>query len=150
MKLSELKTYLQHQEQVQFTETNGQLIPPHFHITEAGLSTKQFVDCGGTLRSEKVLNFQIWVANDTQHRLSVHKLQKIIATAEKHFGTEDLDIEVEYQTDTIGRYSLGIKGTSLQLVPKQTDCLAAEECGTVPNTVHQAEKPCCGSNANCC
>lgn len=150
MKLSELKTHLRQQQHVNFVQPNGYFIPRHFHITEAGLTTKHFVDCGGTLRTEKVLNFQVWVANDAEHRLTSEKLGKIIATAEKHFGKEDLEIEVEYQTETIGRYSLGVQGENLQLIAKQTDCLASEHCGVPSTTLPQSEKACCGSTANCC
>ena len=57
MKLSEFKTLLQTLPEVNFKLTNGQAIPSHFHITEAGLTTKHFVDCGGTIRSEKTTNF---------------------------------------------------------------------------------------------
>lgn len=150
MKLSELKMHLSLHEQVNFIQPNGHFIPRHFHITEAGLTTKHFVDCGGTLRSEKVLNFQVWVANDTDHRLSPQKLEKIIATAEKHFGKEDLEIEIEFQTETIGRYGLGIQGENLLLIAKQTDCLASEHCGVPGNSLPEVEKSCCGSTANCC
>ena len=150
MKLSELKTHLREQEHVNFVQPNGYFIPRHFHITEAGLTTKHFVDCGGTLRTEKVLNFQVWVANDTEHRLTAEKLGKIIATAEKHFGNEDLEIEVEYQTETIGRYGLDTQGENLQLIAKQTDCLASEHCGVSSTALPQVEKVCCGSTANCC
>lgn len=42
---------------------------------------------------------------------------------------EDLEIEVEYQSVTIGKYDLGFDGTNFILLAKQTACLAKEACG---------------------
>ena len=42
---------------------------------------------------------------------------------------EDLEIEVEYQSGTIGKYDLGFDGTNFLLLAKQTACLASEACG---------------------
>ena len=69
MKLSEVKTILEKLEDVNFSLPNGQMVPIHFHVTEVGIITKKFIDCGGTVREEKVVNFQLWNANDTDHRL---------------------------------------------------------------------------------
>src|ERR1700744_708350 len=107
MKLSEIKTYLAAAEVVNFLLPTGEFVPESFHVTEVGLITKNFIDCGGTVRNEKVVNFQLWNANDTEHRLKPKKLLSIIALSEKTLGIEDLDIEVEYQTGTIGKYELG-------------------------------------------
>lgn len=152
MKRSEFKNHLKNTSEVNFIQPNGHFVPRHFHITEAGLTTKHFVDCGGTLRSEKVLNLQVLVANDTAHRLGSEKLQRIIAISEKHFGIEDLEVEIEYQTDTIGRYSLDIKGENFQLVAKHTDCLASNHCGIAnyEKTTEELAAACCGSNGTCC
>ena len=43
-----------------FKLEDGSIIPPYFHITEMGLKIKHFVDCGGTLRTEQYITFQIW------------------------------------------------------------------------------------------
>jgi hypothetical protein len=42
---------------------------------------------------------------------------------------EDLEIEVEYQAETIGKYDLDFNGNNFVLVSKQTACLASESCG---------------------
>jgi hypothetical protein len=42
---------------------------------------------------------------------------------------EDLDIEVEYQEDTIGKYELDLNGRNFVLVARQTACLAQDKCG---------------------
>ena len=132
MKLSEIKEILAQQEGVKFKLQNGVQIPEHFHVTEVGVITKDFIDCGGTVRHEKVANFQLWDANDFDHRLKVGKLLSIISLSEKVIGMEDLDIEVEYQSETIGKYDLDFDGANFVLVNKTTACLAPDQCGIPP------------------
>src|SRR6478672_10714072 len=129
MKLSEIKKLLNSIETVNFQLPNRTFVPEHFHVTEIGLITKDFIDCGGTVRHEKVVNFQLWDANDFEHRLKPQKLNHIIALSEKVLGIDDLEIEVEYQNTTIGKYDLGFDGQNFQLLNKQTACLAEENCG---------------------
>ena len=74
MKLSALKPLLTNLESVTFILPNGSLVPPHFHVTEVGQTLKKFIDCGGEVREEKVINFQLWEANDFDHRLAPQKL----------------------------------------------------------------------------
>ncbi|TPE45310.1 DUF6428 family protein [Pontibacter mangrovi] len=129
MKLSEVKQILQTAEAVDFELENGAKVPAHFHVTEVGVVAKRFIDCGGTVRSEKVANFQLWDANDFEHRLKPQKLLHIIGLSEKALDMEDLEIEVEYQGDTIGKYGLGYNGKSFVLLSKTTNCLAPDKCG---------------------
>ncbi len=129
MKLSEIKNYLNTAESVNFELENGTTVPEHFHVTEVGVITKHFIDCGGLVRNEKVANFQLWDANDFEHRLKPKKLLDIIALSEKVLGLEDLEIEVEYQAETIGKYDLGYNGKDFVLMNKQTNCLAQDKCG---------------------
>lgn len=129
MKLSQFKQQLKNLTSLSFALPNGENVPQHFHITEAGITSKNFIDCGGTVRVEKTFNFQVWVADDTEHRLEASKLLNIISIAEKQFGSEDLDIEVEYQSDTISRYGVAFDGEKFILTAKQTDCLAKDNCG---------------------
>jgi len=135
MKLSEVKQHLSNAESVNFKLEDGSMVPEHFHVTEVGIITKDFIDCGGVVRHEKVANFQLWNADDHEHRLKAGKLLGIIALSEQILGMEDLDIEVEYQAQTIGKYDLGFDGENFLLLSKQTACLAPDRCG-VP-----AEKP---------
>jgi len=129
MKLSEIKAYLAQAESVNFQLENGTPVPEHFHVTEVGVVTKDFIDCGGTVRHEKVANFQLWDANDFEHRLKAGKLLNIISLSEKVLAMEDLEIEVEYQAQTIGKYDLGYDGKNFLLIAKTTACLAPELCG---------------------
>lgn len=129
MKLSEIKKHLSTAEAVIFQLEDGTKVPEHFHVTEVGMVTKQFIDCGGTVRNEKVANFQLWDADDYDHRLKPGKLLDIIALSERVLGMEDLEIEVEYQSQTIGKYDLDFNGEDFVLLAKQTDCLAPDKCG---------------------
>jgi Family of unknown function (DUF6428) len=156
MKLSEFKNHLNNVSQINFVQPNGTFVPSHFHITEAGLVSKHFIDCGGTVRTEKAVNFQVWTSKDTDHKLGSTKLLKIISISEKLFGNEDLDIEVEYQTDTVGKYGLDFEGENFLLTAKQTDCLAKDNCG-VPQYKQklqlaelETQPSCCTPGGGCC
>ena len=129
MKLSEVKQHLAQLENIAFQLPNGELVPNHFHVTEVGKITKHFIDCGGTIRMEEVVNFQLYNANDYDHRLHPEKLLKIIQLSEKVLELENKEIEVEYQGETIGKFGLDFDGKNFLLIVKQTDCLAKEECG---------------------
>ena len=129
MKLSEIKAELQKLNQVTFVLPDGSYVPEHFHVTEVGLLVRRFVDCGGKLREEKIINFQLWDANDFDHRLKPAKLLSIISISEKMLEMDDYEVEVEYQSNTIGRYDLGFNGTDFLLLNKQTACLAEDQCG---------------------
>lgn len=129
MKLSQVKALLPTLENVAFKLENGTFVPEHFHVTEIGMVTKNFIDCGGTIRNEKSINFQLWNANDFEHRLKPTKLLNIIELSEKQLGIEDADIEVEYQSDTIGKYALAFDGKNFILQSKTTACLANDKCG---------------------
>ena len=129
MKLSEIKKQLSTLENVTFVLPNGTYVPEHFHVTEVGLITKNFIDCGGKVRKETVVNFQLWDANDFDHRLKPKKLLDIIELSEKVLGIGDYEIEVEYQSETIGKYDLGFNGKDFTLLNKLTACLAEDQCG---------------------
>ena len=155
MLLSEIKTALTQIEQIVFELPDGSVVPQHFHVTEVGNISKHFIDCGGTERKENVINFQLWTADDFDHRLSAQKLIDIIALSEKVLNLDDLPIEVEYQGDTIGKYGLEFNGTSFNLTTKQTDCLAKENCGIPPKKpkvrLSQLQaQACCEPSSGCC
>lgn len=129
MKLLTIKEILPTLENVEFQLENGTFVPEHFHVTEVGQITKNFIDCGGVIRSEKVVNFQLWNADDFEHRLKPGKLLHIIQLSEEKLGIEDFEIEVEYQDTTIGKYDLDFNGKNFVLVNKTTACLAQDACG---------------------
>ena len=135
---------------------NGEQVPPHFHVTEVGNIQKHFIDCGGTIRKESVINFQLFTATDYDHRLSVQKLRSIIQLSEEKLGLENHEIEVEYQGDTIGKYGLEFKNGVFILISTQTDCLAKDKCG-IPQekprlrlSTLQAQESSCAPGSGCC
>ena len=151
MKLSQIKEILSTVETVNFELPNGTFVPEHFHITEVGLITKNFIDCGGTVRKETAVNFQLWNAHDFDHKLKPQKLLNIIELSQKVLGIEDHEIEVEYQDNTIGKYGLGFNGQNFELLNKQTDCLAKENCGTPKDKQKEvSEEACCSPGSGCC
>lgn len=158
MKLSVIKKHLTELTTIAFKLPNGDLVPNHFHVTEVGKVTKHFIDCGGTVRTEEVVNFQLWEANDYDHRLHPEKLVHIIELSEKMLGLPEADIEVEYQMkDTIGKFNLDFDGTNFLLISKITDCLAKDNCGIPTEKVKvklgewkAKEASCCAPNSGCC
>ncbi len=132
MKLSEFKNHLTNLTEINFQTPNGDLVAQHFHVTEVGLTTKHFIDCGGTVRLDKTVSMQLWVDQDTDHRLVPEKLLRIIDLSEKLYEDENLELDVEYQTDTIGRYGLQFNGKVFVLTNKYTACLAEDACGITP------------------
>ena len=109
MNVKDFKNTLSELNELTFVLPNGSHIAPHFHLTEVGEITKSYVDCRGSVRLEKTANFQLWTAHDYDHRLKPRKVIEIIEMAEKEIGLQNLDIEVEYQSETIGRYGLEFK-----------------------------------------
>jgi Family of unknown function (DUF6428) len=158
MKISQFRTALENATALQFQLPTGHFVPAHFHITEAGMITKNFIDCGGVVRKENSISFQIWVAGDTDHRLTPSKLLGIIHKAEKLFSDEDLNVEVEYQSDTIGKYGLEMNENTFVLTATQTDCLAKDHCGIPPEKMKlslseigkEKVEACCSPGGGCC
>lgn len=157
MKLSAFKHQLETVTVLNFILPNGEMVPPHFHVTEVGQINKDFIDCGGTVRHEKTVNFQLWEAGDFDHRLAPKKLNDIIVLSEKILGVEDLEIEVEYQSNTIGKYGLEFNGKDFLLTSKQTNCLALDSCGISPEkqklnlaALHNESQGCCTPGSGCC
>jgi len=157
MKLSDIKQILPSLENVEFQLENGAFVPEHFHVTEVGMITKNFIDCGGVIRSEKVVNFQLWNADDFEHRLKPGKLLNIIKLSEDKLGIEDHEIEVEYQNVTIGKYDLEFNGKTFVLKNKTTACLAQDACGIPTEKVKlnlselkSNQVACCTPESGCC
>lgn len=157
MTLEQIKNILPSLENVEFQLENGTFIPEHFHVTEIGMVTKSFIDCGGTMRKEEKVNFQLWDADDFEHRLKPGKLLHIINLSEEKLGIGNFEIEVEYQDATIGKYDLDFNGKNFILKNKVTACLAQEACG-IPqekqkinlSELKNNQDSCCTPNSGCC
>ncbi|MEE9439504.1 MAG: DUF6428 family protein [Saprospiraceae bacterium] len=154
MKLESFKSVLSSLKTLSFQLPNGDLVPSHFHVTEVGKITKNFIDCGGVIRNEEVVNFQLWQADDYNHRLHPEKLIHIIELSQQKLDIGDLEIEVEYQGETIGKFGLENDGNNFLLITKQTDCLARDKC-VVPEKkeiigIPVISNSCCTSDTDCC
>ena len=148
MQLSQVKQHLSTLDTLRFDLPDGTQVPAHFHVTEVGLHTRHFIDCGGTVRQEQRVNFQLWYSVDDEHRLAPQKLRNIIALSERKLGLADLPVEVEYQGPTIGRYTLQASPEGFTLMPTYTDCLAKDNCGIPQEPV--AAQSGCAPGSGCC
>ena len=153
MKLSTFKKILSELDTLKFQLSDGRFVPAHFHITELGNVTRNYIDCGGTLRQENKLSIQLWVASDNDHRLKPSKVLDILKLAEKQFEFSNIDVEVEYQQSTIGRFKLSFDGSVFQLMNTRTACLAQDKCGISqekPRVRLTASGLSCNPESNCC
>ena len=121
-------------ERMHFMLPDKSFVPAHFHITEVGRVQKDFIDCGGTVRSATTCLLQVWVAHDVDHRLETTKLAKIMEIAQPLLGSDQLQVEIEYEGEAISQYPLGgaestPAGLLFYLGSKHTACLAPEKCG---------------------
>ena len=140
MNLAEVKQSLKGLSELNFRLPSGDYVPPHFHVTEIGLLTKRSIDCGGNQHSDTLVQLQLWQAHDYDHRVAPEKFRMILDTADKIIGTDDtLEVEVEYQEHTIGKFGLGFDGIDFVLINKQTDCRARSKCSTTA----KARSGCC-------
>lgn len=154
MKLSEFTNHLSGLKEIAFELPSGELVPEHFHVTEIGKINKQFIDCGGTIRNEEKISFQLWDANDYNHRLHPDKLTEIIELAKDKLALPDAEIEIEYQGESIEKYEVGFDGSNFVMHNTQTDCLAKDKCG-VPKEkpkikLSELQNSCCTPDSGCC
>ena len=150
MKLSEVKSQLKTIGEVRFKLPNGSYVPQHFHVTEIGAVSKHFIDCGGKVRQDNAINFQLWEANDYDHRIAPTKFLDIINLSENILELTDGEIEVEYQSNTIGKYGLDFDGTSFLLTAKNTNCLAPDNCGIPVEQLANTSASSCAPGSGCC
>jgi hypothetical protein len=151
MKLSEFKNHLLEVDALHFVLPNGSLVPAHFHLTEIGQLDKRFIDCGGTMRNEQRVSMQLWTSVDVWHRLASSKAIDIIEMAVKKLELVDHEIEVEYQGESIQKFSVDFANGAFRLVNTNTACLAGDACG-VPSMekVKESVQSCCTPGGGCC
>ncbi len=156
MKISQFINHLESASDLTFHLPNNEKVPAYFHITECGLGTKHFLDCGGVERTETNVIFQLWVNNlDVLHRLSPKKLLGIIKASQRLWGDQDPEVEFEYQGSTIYRYGIDLSKDKLILTNKKTACLAEELCGIIPKMKLNladltSSSSCCTPGSGCC
>ncbi|MEM7110101.1 MAG: DUF6428 family protein [Bacteroidota bacterium] len=157
MKFFDVLTALESLTEVKFVLPDGSEVPPHFHVTEVGQLDKKFIDCGGTLRTESTINFQLFTAEDYDHRLSCEKLKRIIELSIDKLSLGNHEVEVEFQSETISVYDLAFANGEFRLLAKQTDCLAKDKCG-IPShkpkirlsALSAKDQTTCGPGSGCC
>jgi hypothetical protein len=137
---------------MRFLLPNGKSIPSHYHITEVGHMKKDFIDCGGTIRTASACVLQAWVAiNDEDHRLEAGKLSAILKMADKILPNSDLSVEMEYEAPVISQFSISDGEIAhdaivFHLKNKHTDCLAKESCGLDGGSCGTGDDDCCASD----
>jgi hypothetical protein len=135
MKLSEFKRLLaQHPgRNIHFVLPTGTKIPLHAHVTDVARIDKQFIDCGGTIRTESICRLQTWFADDTEHRVGTNMLLKVLGKAASFLKTEDLEMDVEYEAPFISQFPIAAVGAegdrlTIHLGIRHTICLAPDQC----------------------
>lgn len=130
---------------------DGDPIEACFHVTEVGRVQKDFVDCGGTVRRTVTCLLQIWVGEDTEHRITAGKLLKAFAHAGPVLGGggDELPVELEYEACNVSQFAVvaverEAERFVVRLGGKHTDCLAKELCGATPAGAAEG-KGCCAS-----
>lgn len=118
---------------VTFVKPDGGRVPAHFHVTEVGHLAKSFIDCGGTRRTTGSCLLQLWVAEDTAHRLTASKLLRIFGRADGLLPGMELPVEIECEAPVLTQLPLTHCEVSAgELVfhseYKRADCLAKELC----------------------
>jgi hypothetical protein len=153
MKVSEFRSHLQRSPDAELSLVlpDGGRVPAHFHITEVGRTDRLFIDCGGQVRQVSACTLQAWVADDFDHRLSPGSLAAILDKAAPILGTEELEMEIEYEDGFLSQFPVletYLEGNALffNLGTKHTDCLAKEIC--LPTTT--AANSGCTPGGGCC
>jgi len=153
MTIADLKTTLASHpgKSITFRLPDGEAIPPHFHVTEVGFVKKDFIDCGGKIRTEGKCLLQIWVATDTDHRVDSDKLAAILKHGTPVLPTDALPVEIEYNHPGLTHFPLALieatdTSLTLHLNHQHTDCLAKDVCGIPAD----GEDACCTPGGGCC
>lgn len=158
MLMQELIEYLSKEQTgaLEIALPGGESLPEHFHITEVGRVRKDFVDCGGTPRQTEACVLQAWVANDVDHRLTSHKLVKILELGSSLFPSRDVPVELEIDRGTVSLFLLQrIESSADQSTPifrlvltsKHTECLAPDRCGVGLQVLSTGS---CAPGSGCC
>lgn len=141
---------------VRFLTPDGTPVPAHFHITEVGHAAKSFIDCGGKRHTEASCLLQVWVADDTDHRLKAAKLLGIFDRADGLLPSTDLPVEIEAEAPVltqlpVTRCEVDHGQLSFHTELKRTDCRAKDIClpdFSLPSLPGQANT--CSPGSGCC
>jgi len=118
---------------IQFVIEHSEHVPPHAHVSEIGRVERVSIDCGGTLRKSVSAILQLWLADDTSHRMTTAKLLSIIHRSAPILNDDTLPVEIEYDDFIISQFPIRSSETEagvlkFHLVSKHADCLAKDIC----------------------
>lgn len=141
---------------ISFVLPDGNEAPAHFHITEVGHLAKSFIDCGGKRHVRGACLLQLWIADDTDHRLKASKLLQIFSRADGLLPSTELPVEIEHEAPVLTQLPVTrcevLDGTlRFHTEFKHTDCLAKEIClpdFSLPGLPGQ--KSTCTPGSGCC
>ena len=141
---------------IAFETPDRNRVPDHFHITEVGHLTKSFIDCGGKRHTTGSCLLQVWVADDTDHRLKAGKLLTIFERADGLLFSMELPVEIEAEAPVLTQLPLTrceILDTTLifHTELKHTDCMAKDICMpdfSLPALPGQSNS--CSPGSGCC
>jgi hypothetical protein len=150
MTIQQLIEHLDQLTELRFIGPGNKAIAPHFHLTEVTREDRHILDCGGHLQQETKVILQLWHALDYHHRLSPEKFKMILLQFQKQVDDSELEVLLEYQTDTIGRYGLSFSNGAFIMQSLKTDCRAKSECGIPVMEAVEAISDCCKPGSNCC
>ena len=151
MKISEFRNIIQSLKSIVFELPEGEKVPSHFHITEIGIIRKTYIDCGGNLRVDNLINMQLWYSNDVNHKIEPAKVLKIIERSDKLLKLQDEEIQIEYQQDTVCKFNLEFGGgNTFKLIKTFTDCLDKESCNIIEKPTIKINQIKCDPNSGCC
>jgi len=159
--------------QLRFYLPNNEMIPAHYHMTDVGSVSRNFIDCGGHTRTEHQVQIQLWLGADTQHRLTAQTTAKILQQSQFILNllpdTNNSELLIEYKTDLVSLYPIErIEQTedtiNLHLTLSKTQCLAAirhqqeidnnatSSCCSSSNKTSITQSSCCSPSAktSCC
>ncbi len=118
---------------ITFVLPDGSEVPPHFHVTEVGHLAKSFLDCGGKRHTSEACLLQLWIADDTEHRLVASKLASIFDRADGLLPSLELPVEIEHEAPVLTqlpiiRHEVVEGRLQFHTESKHTDCLAKDLC----------------------
>lgn len=108
-------------------------VPAHYHVTEVGHASKAFLDCGGKRHTTESCLLQLWIADDTDHRLVASKLLSIFGRADGLLPSNELPVEIEHEAPVLTQLPITrgevVDGAlHFHTESKHADCLAKDIC----------------------